>query len=82
MSEPVFRLRFAAGGHPRLLSSKQAGALFYLTTKQAFQLCADLRAAEHVDGEVEGGVEVGNQLNNVVQEQKEMLVVRGCDRIP
>ncbi|KAH3846562.1 hypothetical protein DPMN_088864 [Dreissena polymorpha] len=65
----------------RPLASKQDGALFFLTAKQAPQLCAEPRAAEHVDGKVEGGVEVAEQNGNIAKEQKVLQLVNGRVKI-
>ncbi|KAH3792161.1 hypothetical protein DPMN_145652 [Dreissena polymorpha] len=49
--------------------------------KQAHQFCAKLRAAEHVDGKVEGGVEVADQNGNIVKELNVLGIVIGHVRI-
>ncbi|KAH3896835.1 hypothetical protein DPMN_021017 [Dreissena polymorpha] len=54
----------------RPLASKQAGAMCCLTAKQAPHLCAELRAAEYVDGKIEGVLEVADQNGNIVKELK------------
>ncbi|KAH3691559.1 hypothetical protein DPMN_190802 [Dreissena polymorpha] len=52
----------------RPLASKQFGALCCLTAKQTPQLRAEPRAAEHVDGKVEGGVQEADQNGNIGKE--------------
>ncbi|KAH3898329.1 hypothetical protein DPMN_022557 [Dreissena polymorpha] len=70
----IFRLH-------RPLAFEKDCALFFLTTKQAPQFSAEFRAAEHVDGKVEGGVEGADQGGNIVKELQVLGVIPGRVKI-